>query len=49
MVVFSAVSDGLVSAATAAGGSCVVAVSALFEGWLFSGLAVGGFLFAGSC
>jgi len=49
MVAFSAVSDGLVAAFTAAGGSFVVAVSVALEGWLSSVLAVGDFLFAGSC
>ena len=49
MVAFSAVLDVLVSASAATGGSFVVAVSELFEGWLSSALAVGDFLFAGSC
>jgi len=49
MVAFSAVSDELGSTSTAAGGSFVVVVPDVPEGWLSSALAVGDFLFAGSC
>jgi len=49
IVAFSMVSDGLGSAASAAGGSFVLTVSVVLDGWVSSVLAVSAFLLAGSC
>jgi len=49
MVAFSAVSDGFRSAAFVGGGSFVLTASVVLDGWVSSEVAVGAFLFAGSC